>query len=380
MNDLRVAHVVRDHGGLTEPFIHHRLLASAGLPAAELWTERTSGGSPLPVRQVDLPRMAPGSLTDRAFHRVPVIGPPLAAGYRNAEVAFAPSVIHAHYATTGYLIGETTHTPLVVNTYGFDVTILSRRRLWRRAYRRLADRAAAIIVEGPTMADSARALGFRSDRVVIIPIAAGLGSIEFRATVPVAPLRLLACGRFVEKKGHDQAIMAFARLAPELPADSELVIIGDGPLRPDLERLALAQSSAGCIRFTGAVPRPAFLDELRRSHLFLAPSRTARNGDGEGGAPTTILDAQAVGVPVVASTHADIPYLVADGTTGFLAREGDVASLVHTIRRALEARPQWLGLTQVARRATLDRNGDDTVRRQLLDLYARVLATQRTSR
>ena len=49
---------------------------------------------------------------------------------------------------------------------------------------------------------------------------------------------------------------------------------------------------------------------------------TARNGDTEGGAPTTILDAQAVGTIVVGSTHADIPFLVEDGVTGFLADEG----------------------------------------------------------
>lgn len=372
MTGLRVAHVVRDHGGLTEPFIHHRLLASVALSASELWTERTVGGSPLPVRQIRLVHLAPGSSPDRLFHRVPAVGPFFAGGYVEAERSFAPSVIHAHYATTGYLVGAVTNAPLVVNAYGFDVTVLARRALWRRAYERLGQRVAAIVVEGPAMASAVQALGFPADRIVIIPISAGFESIPFRDAAPDGPLRLLACGRLVEKKGHELAMQAFSRLAPELPVESELVIIGDGPLRSRLEQLADAHAGRGRIRFAGAVPRTAYLEQLRRSHLFLAPSMTAANGDGEGGAPTTILDAQATGVPVVGSTHADIPFLIEDGATGFLARENDIGSLVETIRRALDARSEWPALTALARGRMLARNGDDVVGRQLTELYVRV--------
>ncbi len=369
MRDLRVAHVVRDHGGPTEPFIHHRLLASQDLSAAELWTERTAGGSPLPVRNVKLPLIAPGSAMDHVFHRLPVVGGRLAGPYGAAEIAFRPTVIHAHYASTGYLVGMATRAPLVVNAYGFDVTILARRRRWRRAYRWLAQRAAAIVVEGPVMAGVVQDLGFPHDRVAIIRISAGFEAIEFRDSVPEGPIRLVACGRMVEKKGHEVAIAAFSELVPELPSGSTLTVIGDGPLRPSLEALAAEEVRLGRIRFTGAVARTAFLDELRRSHLFLAPSHTARNGDGEGGAPTTILDAQAVGVPVVASDHADIPFLIDDGHTGFLAREGDTASFIEAMRRALREQTRWSELTVRARASLLDRHGDAHVRRQLVELY-----------
>lgn len=370
MTGIRVAHVVRDHGGLTEPFIHHRLLASAQLLGSELWVERTAGGSPLPVRSIRHRLLAPGSTVDRIFHRFPSVGPPLARAYGAAERAFQPSVIHAHYATTGYLVGSVTSAPLVVNTYGFDVTVLARRGLWRKAYATLAQRASAVVVEGPAMAEAVAALGFPRDRIAIVPIAAGFGGIERRPSAPDGPLRFIACGRFVEKKGHDLAIDAFSRLGSDLGPGAELLIVGDGPLRESLQ--AAARASGARITFSGPLPRPEFLAALSRSHVFLAPSRTASNGDGEGGAPTTILDAQAVGVPVVASTHADIPFLIEDGVTGYLGDENDAESLSATIRRALAERAGWPALVAEARSRMLGRNGDDVVASQLLDLYRRV--------
>lgn len=375
--DLRIAHVVRDHGGLTEPFIQHRLLASTAVPAAELWTERSVGPSPLVIRNIRLAGLSPGSPLDRVFHRIPWIGPPLAGAYAQAARAFEPSVVHAHYATTGYLVGAASRAPLIVNTYGFDVTVLARQRAWRAAYRALVRRLPVVVVEGPAMAARVIRLGFPADRVVVIPISAGLEKIDFGPHASDGPLRLVACGRMVEKKGHDLAILAFSAAARGLPAGSELRIIGDGPLRSRLQGLAARSARAGQIRFLGSLPRPRYLDELRRADLFLAPSRTASNGDGEGGAPTTILDAQAVGIPVVASDHADIPFLIQDGETGFLAREGDLPSLVAAIDRAIRATPDRPEMVRHTRARMLARNGDAAVGRQLLELYERVAAAAR---
>lgn len=370
---MRIAHVVRDYGGVTEPFIDQRLRASQGLGTAELWTERSRGGAPLPERRIHTMGLRPASIVDRVFHRWPAIGPPLGRGYTQAERAFEPSLIHAHYTTTAYLVGSITRAPLVAGAYGFDVTVMSRRGAWRRAYAHLAERAAVTLVEGPFMAATLAGLGFPPERIAVVPIAAGLEAIQPAPRVDAGAVRVLACGRFVEKKGLDHAIEAFARALPALGEDAELRIVGDGPLGPTLRRLAATGSAASHVTFLGRLARPAFIEEMHRADLFLAPSRTAANGDGEGGAPTTILDAQASGAIVVGSTHADIPFIVEDGVTGFLAREGDVDSLVETIRRAMDARPDWRSIATVARRRMLERHADDAVAAELGRVYARVV-------
>ncbi|HEX5824698.1 MAG TPA: glycosyltransferase [Candidatus Limnocylindrales bacterium] len=352
MSRLRVAHVVRRFGGLTEPFILERVVGDRD--QAELWTERLDQTVPgLAVRTVHVPWIAPGSIGERAFHRFPAIGPFLAGQYEAVERASSPDVIHAHYLTTGWLVGRRTTSPLVVSTYGFDATAMPRRSGWRTAFRGLQQRAAVIVAEGPFMRQTLIDLGFDGDRVRVVPIAAGFERLTYRdPQPPEGALRVMSCGRLVEKKGHDGAIRAFA--AAGLPGGSRLDIVGDGPMRAQLMRLATRLGLEGDVRFVGSLDRRSYLDHLATIDLLIASSRTARNGDSEGGAPTTILDAQSIGVPVIGSDHCDIPFLIEDGVTGYLAAEGDDSALSDAIRRASDDRDQWPLVTR-AGRAQVDR-------------------------
>ena len=139
-----VAHVVREFGGVTEPFIAQRVAAKSADFETELWYETASAEPPVPGQRVTVRLIRPGSMGARVFHRIPPIGPLFARPYRTLEENRRPAIIHAHYATTGYLVGTVTKTPLVVSTYGFDVSALGRRGSWRRAFRGLAKRAAAM--------------------------------------------------------------------------------------------------------------------------------------------------------------------------------------------------------------------------------------------
>jgi glycosyltransferase involved in cell wall biosynthesis len=367
-----IAHVVRRYGGVTEPFIQQRVTAPGS--AAELWYERLDVPSPVTAVQVPMRAMRAGSALDRMFHRVPQIGRAFASPYRTTERERTPDAIHAHYLTTGYLVGSVTKGPLVVSAYGFDVTVLPQRPTWRAAFPLLAIRADLVLVEGPFMQRTVLGLGIPDDKVRLVPIAAGLDGIPYRGPRTVdAGIRLVCCGRLVPKKGHELAIKAFAAARSDLPAGSHLAVIGDGPLRPHLEGLVHALGVADAVTFLGALGRVEYLAELSGADILLAPSLTARNGDGEGGAPTTILDAQAAGVLTLGSTHADIPYLVAHGITGFLFREGDADGLRAAILDAVERRAEWPAIGQSARQQVERRHSDTNVAALLLDAYEQVL-------
>src|SRR3990172_6335486 len=155
-----IVNVVRSFGVLTEPFIRQRVAVSFPESPSQLWFERSIGVPPPHATHVRLPLIGPGTAADRIYHRLPQMGPMLAGGYREAERRARPRLIHAHFATTGYLVGMVTDSPLIVSTYGFDVSVLARQRLWRLAYRRLARRAAAVLVEGPFMRSAVIEFGF----------------------------------------------------------------------------------------------------------------------------------------------------------------------------------------------------------------------------
>ena len=158
---------------------------------------------------------------------------------------------------------------------------------------------------------------------------------------------LLQTSRFVEKKGVDLSIRAFADVRRRLPR-AELWLVGDGPLRAELESLAVDLDVSDAVRFMGALSHARYRELLVDVDLCLQPSRTTSDGDTEGGAPT-LLEMQASGIPVVSTRHADIPSVVPFDDA--LAAEEDVAGIAAAIvRLAEEADTAWLRRAEVGRR------------------------------
>ena len=89
----------------------------------------------------------------------------------------------------------------------------------------------------------------------------------------------------------------------------------------------------------------------------MAPSKTAADGDTEGGAPVVLLDMAAAGLPIVATRHCDIPSLVLHGRSGLLTDEGDVTGLAEALRR-LASEPELCAQFASEGRAHVERNFD----------------------
>jgi hypothetical protein len=121
-----------------------------------------------------------------------------------------------------------------------------------------------------------------------------------RRRLGVAAPTVLAVGRLVPIKGHAALLHACARARAWSTAAprAEVVILGDGPERARLSRLAAALEVP--LRLAGTVPRAEVADWLRAADLFAHPSGRLANGRTEG-APIAAREAQAVGIPVVAT-------------------------------------------------------------------------------
>jgi glycosyltransferase involved in cell wall biosynthesis len=186
-----------------------------------------------------------------------------------------------------------------------DVALLERVPFGRSLARRLAAARDADIrfVSDDLRERFARLVGRRVGRVAPLAVSAtrfahrahhGRPDAGARHALGLDRATVLAVGRLVPIKGHDRLVRAVARLpAPRRP---ELVILGDGPERPSLERLAAALDVS--LHLPGFVPRDAVAAWLRASDLFAQPSIVLANGRSEG-APVALLEARAVGIPVV---------------------------------------------------------------------------------
>ena len=147
------------------------------------------------------------------------------------------------------------------------------------------------------------------------------------------PGRILSIGRLVPKKGYDVLLRACALLAGE-GREFDLLIVGGGDLRPQLEALACELGIAARVRITGARPQTELLDELRRAEVFALAPRVLPDGDRDG-VPNVILEAMAAGVPVVSTDVSGVPEVIHHGVTGLLAPPGDPRALAEALEKML---------------------------------------------
>jgi len=236
---------------------------------------------------------------------------------------FAPTVILAqfgHFALRILPIGLRSGVPVVAHFHGIDISAGLRNRWYRTSLRWNIHKFAAMVVVAEYQRAQLVALGADPNKIHVIPCGVPIGELPAALDVGGGPCRFLSVGRFTEKKGPLLVIRAFAHCVPHAP-EAKLTMIGDGPLLEQARELVAEFGIADRVRFTGAVPSSAVLEEMSQSSVFLQHSMASRSGDMEGW-PVSIAEAMGVGLPVVATRHAGITEQVVEGESGFLVAEG----------------------------------------------------------
>ena len=333
-----VAHLVEAFSDTTETFLYEGLVAleAVGCPGLVLtYARRNVAARPYP-RLLQLARRPRRVGVLERGELAGALPPgarfwPLRRELTRVLRRLRPRAVHAHFGPMGALaapVAARLGLPLYVSFYGYDVGEVDPRlyeALWpnlRRGFA-LSEKMRAALIQ----------LGCPPERLSVIRLGRRLEPFPWRERV--TPLRrFISVGRLTEKKGHDLALGALARLAPAHP-ELRLEIYGCGAeqrsLAEQIERLGLADRAA----LRGEVAADAVPGLLSQADGFLLASRTSRSGDQEG-TPTAILEAQASGLLVVSTRHAGIPEIVPSRNHDLLAEEGDLHSLSEVWRRALE--------------------------------------------
>lgn len=256
-----------------------------------------------------------------------------------------PALVHAHFGTDGALalpFARALGVPMIITFHGFDATVKDDHGQ-SHAYRLYLQRRAQLQRDVPLfiavsnfIKRSMIAQGYPQERIIVHYI--GIDTAQFRPDPGLArePV-VLFVGRLVEKKGCEHLIRAMAHVQSEVP-QAELVIIGDGPLRPRLE--SIARETAVRHRFLGIQPPTVVREWMSLSRIFCVPSITANSGDAEGFG-MVFAEAQAMGLPVVSYASGGIPEAVAHGETGLLAPEGDHEMLANHLLELFRNTEMW---------------------------------------
>jgi colanic acid/amylovoran biosynthesis glycosyltransferase len=162
-------------------------------------------------------------------------------------------------------------------------------------------------------------------------------------------IRIATTGRLVEKKGIEYSIRAVAQVLKQYPSlNLEYIIIGDGLLRSQFEQLVASLKVEQSIKLLGQKSQSEIIDLLKTSHLFIAPSVTASDGNQD--APVNVLkEAMAMGLPVISTFHGGIPELVEEGVSGFLVPERDEKAIADKLIYLIEHPERWAPMGEAGR-------------------------------
>lgn len=271
-------------------------------------------------------------------------------------------IIHAHYAvphaTAAYLAdrilasASSPPPPRTVTTlHGTDITLVGSDPSYARVVAFSIEQSDSVTTVSRSLrADTISRLGISQD-IRVIPNFLDCG-VYRRQTEPGLRERLTGAGpgdavvvhmsNFRPVKRVELVMEAFRRI--RLDVSARLVLIGDGPVRPDIERLAEAHGTAGDVIFVGERQDP--VPWLSSADVFLLPSEQESFG-------LAALEAMACGTPVVAADVGGLSEIIENGVTGFLCPPVDLAHVM--AERALTL------IRDAGRREAMSRAGVESV-------------------
>lgn len=188
-------------------------------------------------------------------------------------------------------------------------------------------------------------------------------------------LKLVYIGRLVDWKGADQAIMILEKVIKEFGIQNiELTIIGKGPLYTVLEKMVIDGELEGHVRLMGAQDQSIIKSILAESDLFLYTGREDKKTGRAENQGLVLMEAQAMGLPVVAFAVGGITEGIIDQETGVLVPQGDFDGFAHSVVSLLLNKDKRIAMGKSARKFVKDKFDSNVLGHRLLEIYQEVLS------
>ena len=263
--------------------------------------------------------------------------------------------------------------PSIVSFHGADVMVDMNKPAHREATLQMLDTVTLVLVRSESLRRALIDLGCNPKKVEIQCTGIPLEEFPFRdRPVPQnGEWQLVQAGRLIEKKGLPVTLRAFSIFLRQEP-NATLTIAGEGPLLSELQNLARQLKIAERVSFTGFVSQQQLREIYYRSHIFLHPSQTGRDGNQEG-IPNSMLEAMSTGLPVFATQHGGIPEAIENGVSGVLVAERDHDALARALLSKVQepdsfSRMARCGANAVGKKFDLSHNAQ-----RLDDVYLRLI-------
>ena len=286
-------------------------------------------------------------------------------------------IVHCHFGPNGIrsaIFGEIglLHGKLLTTFHGHDVSKYVQDH-GSRAYQCLFRQGDLFLPISDRWRRRLVELGCDEQRICVHRMGVDCRALTFKPRSPksAGTIRLVSVARLVEKKGIEYAIRAVLRLGRSFQG-IRYDIVGDGPLRSSLEQLVRSEKTNATIRFHGWKDQEEVAVFLDESDVLLAPSVTSGDGDQEG-IPVVLMEAMALGLPILSTQHSGIPELVQDGVSGFLVPERAVDALADKLTYLLKHPDVWPKMGRAGREFVEQHYDIEKLNDRLVELYRTLL-------
>jgi N-acetyl-alpha-D-glucosaminyl L-malate synthase BshA len=361
----------------------------SGAIATELGIELARRGHEIHFISYAQPFRLPHFMERVYFHEVEMVNYPLFE-HNNYSLALSAvmhevalrerlDLLHVHYAiphaTSAWIakemLGERMPLKIITTLHGTDITLVGKERnFWEITRFSILKSDGITSVSDYLKRETVGAFDVPEERIEVIPnfVDPNQYSRERHPCWKGAFLRdgeklVLHVSNFRPVKRVRDVVKVFARVCHSVP--SRLVLVGDGPDRPEAADEARAQGITDRVVFLGK--QDSVGEIMACADLMLLPSQTESFG-------LVALEAMASGVPVIASNAGGLPEVVDHGENGFLAPVGDVDAMADGALQILRDPDTWRRFSHAARESAVQRYGVDRIIPAYERYYQRILA------
>ncbi|ADO47906.1 colanic acid biosynthesis glycosyltransferase WcaL [[Enterobacter] lignolyticus] len=226
--------------------------------------------------------------------------------------------------------------------HGIDISSRDVLRRYTAEYQQLFRRGDMMLPISDLWAARLRAMGCPESKVAVSRMGVNMDNFAQRPLrAPGETLQIISVARLTEKKGLHVAIDACRQLKAQ-GVRFHYRILGLGPWERRLRTLIEQYQLEEVVEMPGFRPSHEVKAMLEAADVFLLPSITGADGDMEG-IPVALMEAMAVGIPVVSTRHSGIPELIDSGVSGWLVAESDAAALARQLSELSTADVSGLG-------------------------------------
>ncbi|MBN2279909.1 MAG: glycosyltransferase [Candidatus Marinimicrobia bacterium] len=255
--------------------------------------------------------------------------------------------IHAHWATipttAAWMIHYTTEIPYSFTAHAWDI--------WKNTEmlsKKIIDSKFTATISNFNKELMSKDLPAHSvDKIKIVHCGIDVDQFTYNMPKKFTRLKILSIGRFVEKKGFPYLLDACQQLLAD-EVSFELTIVGHGPMWEEISNLIETYKLENHVFLTGAMPQEKLRTKFLASDLFVLPAIKAPDGDLDG-IPVVLMEAMALGIPVISTKISGIPELIENDVNGILIEEKNIEQLVDAIKKMAEFSDKHKDYSQNAR-------------------------------